>query len=166
MSDDLLPPNATKAERALSGTTSRISDVQILLRESWNPATCPVTLLPWLAWAYSVDEWDPNWSESEKRAVVEAAYNVQRVKGTIGSMRRALTAAGLGEVTFHEGRHRIKYNGVHLHDGWPTHGGGWAWYRVEFADPLTPEQVATAQRLLEAYAPYRSELFDMIYTPA
>jgi phage tail P2-like protein len=166
MSDTLLPPNATTAERALEGTTSRVSDVPLLVRESWNPDTCPVALLPWLAWAYSVDEWDPDWPEATKREVIRVAYSQHRVKGTIGSVKRALSAAGLGEVTIEEGRHRIKYDGVHTYNGWPTYGGGWAWYRVTFVDPLTVAQAALAEKLLEAHAPERSWLYSLIYTPA
>ncbi|BAO20614.1 putative tail protein I [Pseudomonas phage PPpW-3] len=94
MSDHLLPPSATAQERALSETIARISDVPVLVRESWNPETCPVELLPWLAWAFSVDEWDAAWSEAEKRDVVAQSYNVHRHKGTIDAMERALRPLG------------------------------------------------------------------------
>ncbi|MBG8794166.1 phage tail protein I [Salmonella enterica subsp. enterica] len=30
----------------------------------WNPATCPIRFLPYLAWAFSVDRWDESWTES------------------------------------------------------------------------------------------------------
>lgn len=61
----------------------------------WSPHDCPVDLLPWLAWAFSVDEWDTEWSEAQKRASIAASYSIHRRKGTIGAVRRAIAALGL-----------------------------------------------------------------------
>ena len=94
MSNDLLPPSATAQERAQSLAIARVSDVPLLVRESWNPQACPAALLPWLAWALSVDEWDTTWSEQEKRDVIESSLMIHRHKGTIGAVRRALTPLG------------------------------------------------------------------------
>ncbi len=94
MTDSLLPPNATAQERALSEATARLSDVPLLVRESWNPDTCPAELLPWLAWAFSVDEWQIEWSEQEKREVINSALDVHKHKGTIGAIDRALRPLG------------------------------------------------------------------------
>lgn len=96
MSDVLLPPNATAGERALEQATARVGDVPVLARTMHNPDTIPAALLPWLAWAFSVDEWSPDWTEAQKRAAIKAAYDVQRHKGTIGAVRSALDALGLG----------------------------------------------------------------------
>lgn len=90
----LLPPSATHAEVAISRATARLADVPPMCREMWNPATCPATHLPWLAWAFSVDEWDSGWSNTQKRAVINASYTVHRHKGTVGAVRRALAALG------------------------------------------------------------------------
>lgn len=94
MSNDLLPPSATAQERALSEATSRLSDVPLLVRESWDPDTCPAELLPWLAWAFSVDEWDTTWTEQEKREVIKSSLDVHKHKGTIGALDRALKPLG------------------------------------------------------------------------
>lgn len=94
MSNHLLPPNATAQERALSEATARLSDVPLLVRESWNPDTCPAEMLPWLAWAFSVDEWDATWTEQEKRDVIKASLEVHKHKGTIGAIDRALKPLG------------------------------------------------------------------------
>lgn len=93
---DLLPANSTSAERALSETVARIGDVPVPLRDLWDPDTCTIDLLPWLAWAFSVDEWDTAWTEAQQRAAVRASYSVHRYKGTIGSVKDALNALGLG----------------------------------------------------------------------
>lgn len=92
----LLPPNATKAERALEAATARLADMPVPVRELWNPDACPLELLPWLAWAYSVDQWESSWTETQKRAVVRNALFVHRYKGTLGAMERALASLGYG----------------------------------------------------------------------
>lgn len=95
MSDaHLLPPSATHAEVAVSRAMSRLADVEPQCRQMWDPATCPATHLPWLAWAFSVDEWDSGWTTAQKRAVINASYTVHRHKGTVGAVRRALAALG------------------------------------------------------------------------
>jgi phage tail P2-like protein len=93
---DLLPNNATSLEIALAESIARISDVPVPARDVWNPDTCPANLLPWLAWAFSVDEWDADWTDAQKRAAIKAAVPVQRYKGTIGAVREALAALGFG----------------------------------------------------------------------
>lgn len=92
---DLLPHNATDQERALDLTTARIADVPLPVRSLWSPDDCPVALLPWLAWALSVDQWDAGWTDEQKRATVRTAIEVQRIKGTIGAVRAALQALGI-----------------------------------------------------------------------
>lgn len=41
--NSLLPPGSTSLERRLAQTCSGISDLQVPLRDLWNPATCPVS---------------------------------------------------------------------------------------------------------------------------
>lgn len=90
----LLPPNATKQEVALSESVSRVGDVPVRTRQLWNPATCPANLLPWLAWAVSVDEWNSNWSDEQKRGVIAASYSVHSTKGTPAALKSSLSALG------------------------------------------------------------------------
>jgi len=89
---DLLPPNATPQERAISRSVDRA--VPVPVRTLWNPATCPEGILPWLAWSLSVDEWDASWPVDQKRAAIAASIETHRRKGTIGALRRALQALG------------------------------------------------------------------------
>lgn len=90
----LLPHNATPQERAIEAAVSRISDVPTPLRDLWDPDTCPVHLLPWLAWALSVEAWMSDWPEYRKRAVVRAAMQTARKKGTRGAVVGSLAALG------------------------------------------------------------------------
>ncbi|MFK7686060.1 phage tail protein I [Aeromonas caviae] len=92
---ELLPPSSTPLERALADTVAKVSTLPTPARDLWNPDTCPVELLPWLAWAFSLDDWDVTWTEAQQRAAVKASYGVHRHKGTIGSVKDALNALGL-----------------------------------------------------------------------
>lgn len=93
MLNSLLPPNATPLERALVDASARIGDVALDdVMAQWNPATCPIADLPWLAWGLSIDRWDPDWSEDQKRAAVGTAIEDQRLKGTRFSVERILAS--------------------------------------------------------------------------
>lgn len=72
----------------------RLTSLPVDLNTLWNPDTCPVPLLPYLAWALSVDRWDRNWSESTKRQVIKAAWQIHRHKGTIAALRRVVEPFG------------------------------------------------------------------------
>jgi phage tail P2-like protein len=79
---DLLPPNATRLERALAASTARLEDVPVDLAPLIDPAACPAEILPWLAWGESVDIWDTSWSEATKREAIAQSIELHRRKGT------------------------------------------------------------------------------------
>lgn len=90
----LLPTGSSVLEVAAARACADIENIPVPLRRLWNPDTCPVSLLPWLAWAYSVDRWDSEWPEETKREVVRAAFYIHRRKGTIGAVRRVVEPLG------------------------------------------------------------------------
>ncbi|WLH18777.1 phage tail protein I [Pseudomonas simiae] len=90
----LLPGNATELERLGAEALAQIERVPVPLRDLWNPDTCPVALLPYLAWAFSVDRWSQAWPESAKRNAIKAAYFIHSRKGTIGALRRVVEPLG------------------------------------------------------------------------
>lgn len=90
----LLPPNSTVVERTLTEAGIAATDLPVAIRALWDAETCPGALLPWLAWAWSADDWDDAWSERQKRETVKSALAVQRIKGTVGAVRNALGALG------------------------------------------------------------------------
>jgi len=91
----LLPPNATPPETALATVAARVSDVPVPIDRLWNPETCSAQLLPWLAWALSVDAWDTAWPEAVKRDVIRASFAVHERKGTVGAVKKAMAALGV-----------------------------------------------------------------------
>lgn len=92
---ELLPHNATGFETALDDVTARIGAVPVRVRDVWDPDTCPENVLPWLAWALSIDQWNTAWTAQQKRDAIKAAILVQKVKGTIGAVRAGLSAIDL-----------------------------------------------------------------------
>ncbi|MHB2246440.1 phage tail protein I [Pseudomonas fitomaticsae] len=88
----LLPLNSTPLERGIEAAFAETT--LIPLRTLYNPDTCPVHLLPHLAWAWSVDRWDPAWPEPVKRAAIKASFYIHKHKGTIGALRRVVEPLG------------------------------------------------------------------------
>lgn len=66
----------------------------IVIADLINPDKCPVHLLPYLAWAFSVDKWDENWSEEVKRIAIKQSFFIHKNKGTIAAVRRVVEPIG------------------------------------------------------------------------
>ncbi|HHU0703898.1 TPA: phage tail protein I [Serratia marcescens] len=92
--NSLLPPGSSPLERRAAEACASISDLNVPLRDLWNPARCPVKFLPYLAWAFSVDRWDEKWTAAEKRKAVTDAFYIHRRKGTVAAIRRVIEAMG------------------------------------------------------------------------
>jgi len=165
----LLPPNATSQERAMEASTARLAEVPVPVAKLWQPHTCPAALLPWLAWTLSVDEWDGDWSDEQQRRSIAMSVAIHKTKGTLGSIRRVLAAAGYGDAVILEGLDAerydgaVNYSGSHFYGQDETH---WAMYRVYLSRPITIAQAAQVRRLLEHTAPARCHLAGLHYTQA
>jgi len=90
----LLPPNTTILERALTQALGNFNETAVPIRDLGTTTQCPLALLPYLAWARSVDRWDVDWPEQTKRAVTQDAFFVHQRKGTIGALRRVVAPFG------------------------------------------------------------------------
>ncbi|GHC34688.1 phage tail protein I [Kushneria pakistanensis] len=95
MAKTILPPHLSELERELDEALSRIDTVEIPIATLWDPWACPLIVLPYLAWALSVDVWRTHWSEQKKRQVVAASLDVHRAKGTRPAIRQALAAVNV-----------------------------------------------------------------------
>ena len=129
----LLPPNSTALERAVDRSVAvRHAALPMLIPGLWNADTCPAALLPYLAWAVSVDEWDEGWSVAKKRAAIRESPEIHRRKGTLSAIRRALTALGQPDAEIIERSDFITRNGIPLRNGIHRRRGqaGWATCRV------------------------------------
>ncbi|HGI5914003.1 TPA: phage tail protein I [Yersinia enterocolitica] len=94
MNNRLLPAGSSPLEIAAAQACAQLGNVPVPLRQLWNADLCPLPLLPYLAWAWSVDRWDEKWPEATKRAVVNSSQYVHKHKGTIGAIRRVVEPLG------------------------------------------------------------------------
>lgn len=141
----LLPPNATPLEQALAKAAAMPHSPEEI-RKLWNHRTCPLPLLPWLAWAWSVDEWDPAWTESQQRAVVGASIALHKKKGTAWAVREALLRSGIESVRVIEK---------------PANAEHWSHFDVDVAvvdRPLTQAAIERVHALIEENKAQRSVL--------
>lgn len=92
--NSMLPTGSTPLEKAASHAMAEFMALPVPLRDLWNPDRCPVNMLPYLAWALSVDRWDEAWSASTKRRVIKASFFVHQHKGTLGALRRVVEPLG------------------------------------------------------------------------
>ncbi|MGP8831056.1 phage tail protein I [Klebsiella pneumoniae] len=101
MNNSLLPPSSTAWMRSTEAATTRLSAITVALRTLWTPTNCPVDLLPYLAWALSVDRWDRSWPAERKIAAIQQSYWLHRRKGTRAAVRRVIEDMGFS-ATFAE----------------------------------------------------------------
>jgi phage tail P2-like protein len=94
MMSNLLPPNATDLEKNLSDVVEHATALPVDVKSVWNPDTCPADMLPWLAWAMSIDNWKPYWPESVKRTHLKRVADIHRHKGTVSAVRNAVESFG------------------------------------------------------------------------
>lgn len=166
MTAALLPPRRGAAETALADLAAEVANLPAPLAELWNPWTCPERLLPWLAWALDVEDWDSGWPEETRRRVVAEAIPVHRMRGTRAGVRRALRVAGLGGATI------VERFGERVHDGAVDRDGTvdrapadhWAEFRVTLDRPLSIEQAEQARAVIRRAAPARSHLKVLDFT--
>ena len=95
MAVSILPPNVSDLERDLELALARIEQVEIPISTLWNPWECSLAVLPFLAWALSVDSWRSDWPETVKRRVVANSLSVHRIKGTRKAVEIAIDTLGL-----------------------------------------------------------------------
>lgn len=92
-----IQPSATPYEKSFIASLDRYLNIPSEdIKTLWNPDTCPASHLPWLAWTFGVDFWDPNWPEATKRSVIKAAPEVHRKKGTVYALKKAIDALNYG----------------------------------------------------------------------
>ncbi|MBX4530674.1 phage tail protein I [Klebsiella pneumoniae] len=101
MNNTLLPPSASAWMRCAEAATAKLSGITVAIRTLWTPTACPVDLLPYLAWALSVDRWDKNWPAEKKIASIQQSYWLHRRKGTRAAVRRVIEDMGFS-ATFAE----------------------------------------------------------------
>jgi phage tail P2-like protein len=93
---EILYRAASGLERAMADVESeRLTGIDAeLITETWDPQKCPLSLLPYLAWAMGVNFWNPHWSETTQRAWVSAQWEFKSLRGTVDGTIMAVDYAG------------------------------------------------------------------------
>lgn len=89
-----LPNGASQLEKCAAIALREAVQNPIVIADLINPDRCPEELLPYLAWAFSVDKWDENWRGEQKRLAIKQAFFVHKHKGTIGAIKRVIEPIG------------------------------------------------------------------------
>jgi phage tail P2-like protein len=163
----LLPPNASGLERAVEQAIKPHEHARIV-PTLWNAQTCPASMLPWLAWACSVEDWDHTWPVEQKRAAIAASFDEHRHKGTPYAIRKALEVRGHPDAILVERADYARHDGTALRNGYRRRGGPtqWATYRVVLQRPITLDQAATITALLSSVTRNCCHLVALDYTRA
>jgi phage tail P2-like protein len=91
----LLPSSSSALERELAALSARLDEIDpAVISTIWDAWRIPAALLPWLAWALSVDLWDDAWSEITKRQACAESPAYHRIKGTRKAVETALNYSG------------------------------------------------------------------------
>ncbi|MCF6432665.1 phage tail protein I, partial [Leisingera sp. MMG026] len=131
----LLPPNANSTAHILETVMAeRVLGIQAPIHTLWNADTCPAELLPWLAWAFSVEEWENWYSEAYKREIIRVSLEVHRLKGTRNSVEMALSALGFR---------------IDLVEGWEEGGAGHTFRLDAYGDEVVAAGHALNTKLLQ-----------------
>jgi len=134
----LLPRNITPLERNLEKTGDRFNP-PALIPSLWNGNTCAPVMLPWLAWALSVDDWDPLWGIERKRAAINESTYIHKHKGTPSAIMRVLAINGHDDAILIERSSYFKYNGKVKYNGTRGYGGPtmWATFKIILQRPIS-----------------------------
>jgi len=147
--DRLMPPSASPSEVAIETVMAeRTKDIDAPISQLWDVDTCPVELLPFMAWAFSVEVWDHEWAEEVQRDVIRNSVAVHRAKGTRQSVELALGTLGFR---------------IDIVEGWED-GGAPHTFRLEaYGDDvfdagfqINAKLLDTVTRLIENVKPVRS----------
>lgn len=87
---NLLPPNATLLEKNIEQIGEKTSNLYVPFLDLHRIEKCPVSCLPWLAWQYRVEYWNPSWSEQEKRNAITESKIFNEQRGTRSSISTLL----------------------------------------------------------------------------
>ena len=99
----ITPAPAGSAETRLDAAADeRLGSFEASLAETaWDASNIPEEYLPVLAWAHSLDEWNPAWDAQTRRDAINGATAAHRLKGTPAGVKGVLDRIG-AEYTYSE----------------------------------------------------------------
>lgn len=96
----ILPSNATDLEIAVDlACEDNLAKIPLdNIWKTWSADECPEHLLPWLAWALSIEEWEIGWTLETKREVLRQAVAIHRIRGTPQSINNDLATLDIDSL--------------------------------------------------------------------
>ncbi|MCF1296792.1 phage tail protein I [Acinetobacter nosocomialis] len=98
---NLLPPNTTAFEKKIVETTAKSTELNTNLSSLIRVDDAPADFLSILAWQFSVDRWQDDWTDEVKRAQIKNSIKVHTYKGTNFALRSIVESFGYS-LTIHE----------------------------------------------------------------
>ena len=90
----LLPPNSTELERKVATANSKGTDLDVQHKTLSTIDDAPNQFLSVLGWQNSVDRWNRDWSDAQKKAQIKASFNIHQKKGTVAALKAITKAFG------------------------------------------------------------------------
>lgn len=90
----LLPPNSTELERKVATANAKGTDLDVQHKTLSTIDDAPNQFLSVLGWQNSVDRWNRDWTDAQKKAQIKASFNIHQKKGTVASLKAITKAFG------------------------------------------------------------------------
>lgn len=152
MTKALVPSNHRLREHALAEALTPLKAIDpVSIETVWHAWRSPAALLPFLAYAVSVDFWDDSWDEIRKRQVIADSPAYHRRKGTAKAVWDAARATGRETMI------------VEWHNFMPERRRGTFRVTLELRDgeaAIEAEEIALVRRLIASAKP-KSRAFSL-----
>lgn len=90
----LLPPNSTELERKVATANAKGTDLDVKHKTLSTIDDAPNQFLSVLGWQNSVDRWNRDWTDAQKKAQIKASFNIHQKKGTVAALKAITKAFG------------------------------------------------------------------------
>ena len=108
----LLPSTASRWEQAQELTDAARWPLPVhLIKDTWNPDTCPKELLPWFAGGLGFELWDDNWTEARQREICWNIWKYRRNKTKLKGIAAYADLAGAKVVGAKRPRDKMWWSG-------------------------------------------------------
>lgn len=108
----LLPSEASRWEQAQELTdAARWPLPTHLVKDVWNPDTCPARLLPYLAAGLGLEIWNDSWSEARQREICRDIWRLKRNKTKLKGLVAYAALAGANVVAAKRPRDKMWWSG-------------------------------------------------------
>ena len=165
----ILPHSSSKFEVDIANMFIQFSDdilkvenvfddkKELPVRYMWDIERCQRKFLPYLAQALGVDLSILNFSDSQIRNVLKASFEINQIRGTVGSIFRLIESLGYELEQIDEGSRDSDVDNQLSH---------WALYRIRISSAIPQIYGPSLIKLIKDYAPVRCKLQSIFFASA